>query len=144
MFVYYFRNNTGCLCYSSNEITVVIRLPYAGCGNGPYLRGTVCPRDVPCYARAMVRGSFTLRATGVASGATLVVDTPEPLSNVDGDDLRFDRGSLTVTADDGSRISLAADNGEPTSFAVTVFAEGAENTWNRAWDEVRGRLEFVR
>ena len=91
--------------------------------------------------RRYLGGEFTVRSAATGGGA-LQVRTPEPLEeNLIGQEgvgeefamPRFDTGTLEITAADGSRLTLDADNGDPATVDVTVTAGGESETFTDAW-----------
>ena len=100
-----------------------------------YLSGTV--------ALASERtGGATLRTeaafsypTGIDSDTGLVIEVPE--------DWTFTKGSLRVTATDGSTVLLEADNGDESTARLTLIdSTGEETTFDEPWSVWQDSLRF--
>ncbi len=107
--------------------------------------GVFCPRFIDCYESASFDASFTLRDSRLAGDHELVISTPQVFVNDDGTELRFDRGTLSVVADDGSTMSVEADNGNPSSTTLTTITTDSITTAiELSWSDLYLYLERVR
>ena len=138
--LYIFRSNDVVL--SSNNIAGMLNIDLT---QSSLSGGLFCPRFVTCYESASFSATFTLHSTQLANGHELLITTPQLFINDNGADFRFDRGTLRVVADDGSSMTVEANNGDPSTLTVTtVTSANISTTYNRPWTELRAYGEYVR
>ncbi len=106
MGIHSFRSEETVLTIKDAADTLILDFNQTSIGSGVY-----CPRSSNCYEGASFDASFTLRAAQLAGGHELEISTPQMFVNESGLELLFDRGTLSVVADDGSTMIAEADNG---------------------------------
>lgn len=135
-----FRSEETVLTINNTADTLILDVTQTSIGNGVF-----CPRFVNCYESASFDASFTLRAAQLADGHELEISTPQTFVNENGLELRFDRGTLDVVADDGSTMTVEADNGDPSSVTVTtVTSDNISSSFDLPWSDMREYLERLR
>ena len=90
---------------------------------------------------ARLAGSLTLRSP-VTGNKTVAVTTPLEFSNGSSGDQRFVQGEMQLLADDGSRLILNADNGNPDTLEVTLTLDGSSSTFSEPWTTWIDHLPF--
>ncbi len=132
-----FRSEETVLAINNTADTLFLDVDRTSIGNGFF-----CPRFVTCYESASFSASFTLRAAQLANGHELEISTPQTFVNDSGLELRFDRGTLLVVADDGSTMTVEADNGDLSSVTVTtVPSDAISSSYDLLWSDMSAYLE---
>ena len=101
-----------------------------------------------------IEGGYRVAST-FTGGRDLVASTPEPLIfnlsedplfQADGtrpESVRFATGTLRIEGDDGSALTLSADNGDPLTANVEVSANGSTTSFVEPWSSFADALDFA-
>lgn len=91
--------------------------------------------------RALLKGSLRVRSPQTGN-KPLTVFTQEDFVNDEGQGRNFPIGILRIEADDGSVLTLNADNGDGATVSITLTAEGEEHTYTEYWERWHDALTF--
>ncbi len=93
-------------------------------------------------ASAELSGSLTM-ASPLIDNASVTVTTPVRFVNESSELRTFPVGTLRIDAEDGSAIELEADNGDASSFAITLSVNGViQESSTEQWDDWLEWLSF--
>jgi len=91
--------------------------------------------------RAWLKGSLRVRSPQTGN-KPLNVFIQEDFVNDDGLEREFPSGILKIEAEDGSVLTLDADNGDSATVSITLNTDGEVHTFFESWDNWHDALTF--